>query len=80
MFTGIVTALGTVRGARLALGAEGMLHVAWNGSSKASPKGPGGSAPMLYTPEPMNSDPPIAATERMTSAARPNFVLSPMDH
>ena len=46
---GSAIALGTVRGARLALGAEGMLHVAWNGSSKATPKSPGGSVPMLYT-------------------------------
>jgi hypothetical protein len=46
---GTAIALGTVRGARLAIGAEGRVHVAWNGSSKAVPKGPGGSVPMLYT-------------------------------
>ena len=42
-------ALGTVRGARLALGRTGEVHVVWNGSSKAAPKAPGNSAPMLYT-------------------------------
>jgi hypothetical protein len=46
---GSAIALGTVRGARLAMGDGGRLHVAWNGSSKAAPKGSNGSAPMLYT-------------------------------
>jgi hypothetical protein len=46
---GSAIALGTVRGAHLALGRSGRLHVAWNGSSKAEPKGPRNSAPMLYT-------------------------------
>jgi hypothetical protein len=42
-------ALGTVRGAHLALGRDDRIHVAWNGSSAAEPKGPRSSAPMLYT-------------------------------
>jgi hypothetical protein len=46
--SGSATALGTVRGAHLAVGASGRIHVAWNGSSKAEPKAPRGSAPMLY--------------------------------
>lgn len=46
---GTAIAVGTVRGARLALGSNAIVHVAWNGSSKATPKGPGGSVPMLYT-------------------------------
>jgi len=33
-------AAGTIRGAQLALGKAGQVHVAWNGSSKATPKGP----------------------------------------
>jgi len=46
-------AVGTIRGPQLALGRGGRVHVAWNGSSKAEPKGPkapsgSGSAPMLY--------------------------------
>ncbi|MGI9075440.1 MAG: sialidase family protein [Bryobacteraceae bacterium] len=41
--------LGTVRGAHIALGRSERVHVAWNGSSKAEPKGPRNSAPMLYT-------------------------------
>lgn len=45
---GSAIALGTVRGARLALGRSGDVHVVWNGSSKAAPKAPGNSAPMLY--------------------------------
>ena len=40
-------AVGTIRGARLALGRNGRAHVAWNGSSKITPKG--GPTPMLYT-------------------------------
>ncbi|HSU61055.1 MAG TPA: sialidase family protein [Bryobacteraceae bacterium] len=46
---GSAIALGTVRGAHLAIGSSGEVHVAWNGSSKAAPKAPGNSAPMLYS-------------------------------
>ena len=52
-------AAGTIRGGQLALGREGLLHVVWNGSSKAQPKGPMNPAmpadnphnglPMLYS-------------------------------
>ena len=51
---GSAIATGTIRGAQLAVGAKGRVHVAWNGSGKAEPQGvinpdsgkPG--APMLY--------------------------------
>jgi hypothetical protein len=46
---GSAIALGTVRGVHLAIGKQGRVHVAWNGSSKAEPKGPGNASPMLYT-------------------------------
>jgi hypothetical protein len=46
---GSAIALGTVRGAHLALGRDDRIHVAWNGSSTAEPKGPRSSTPMLYT-------------------------------
>lgn len=46
---GSAIALGTVRGARLALGRKGQVHVAWNGSSKAAPKVPANAFPMLYS-------------------------------
>ncbi len=46
---GSAIAVGTVRGAHLALGRPGQVHVGWNGSSKAAPKGPGNSVPMLYS-------------------------------
>jgi hypothetical protein len=46
---GSAIAIGTVRGAHLALGRGGRVHVAWNGSAQASPKNPFGSVPMLYT-------------------------------
>lgn len=46
---GSAVAIGTVRGARLALGRAGQVHVAWNGSSKAAPKTPPNSFPMLYS-------------------------------
>jgi hypothetical protein len=48
-------AAGTIRGAQLALGKAGRLHVAWNGSGKAEPPGPLNpdsgkhGMPMLYT-------------------------------
>ncbi|MDQ3623742.1 MAG: hypothetical protein M3463_14835 [Verrucomicrobiota bacterium] len=35
-------AMGTVRGAHLALGKSGRVHVAWNGSYEGAPKGPEG--------------------------------------
>ncbi len=41
-------AIGTVRGAQVALGRNGRLHVAWNGSDQAQPHSVGGS-PMVYT-------------------------------
>jgi hypothetical protein len=46
---GSAIALGTVRGVHLALGRANRVHVAWNGSSTAEPKGTGKSSPMLYT-------------------------------
>lgn len=42
-------ATGTVRGAQMAIGKNGRIHVAWNGSNRATPEGPGGATPMLYS-------------------------------
>lgn len=42
-------AAGNIRGAQLALGKNGRVHVAWMGSQKANPSAPGDQAPMLYT-------------------------------
>ena len=45
-------AAGTIRGAQLALGRAGRVHVAWNGSNNAGPLNPDSGksgAPMLYT-------------------------------
>jgi len=42
-------AVGTVRGPRMAVGKDGRVHVAWMGSDRATPRGPGNSVPMLYT-------------------------------
>jgi len=41
-------AIGTIRGGQIAVGKNGRVHVAWNGSSKALPRGPGRGSPMLY--------------------------------
>jgi hypothetical protein len=41
-------AMGTIRGAQIALGREGRVHVAWNGTMKAIPANPLKGAPMLY--------------------------------
>src|SRR5258706_2446646 len=52
---GSAVAAGTIRGAQIALGKNGRLHVAWNGSMQAEPKGPLNpdsgkpGMPMLYT-------------------------------
>ncbi|MGH9666003.1 MAG: sialidase family protein [Bryobacteraceae bacterium] len=42
-------ATGNIRGAHLAIGRNGKVHVAWNGSNKAEPRGPDNATPMLYT-------------------------------
>ncbi|HUS07663.1 MAG TPA: hypothetical protein VMZ52_15260 [Bryobacteraceae bacterium] len=52
---GTAIAAGTIRGAQLAVGKTGQVHVAWNGSNEADPKGPVNpdsgkpGAPMLYS-------------------------------
>jgi hypothetical protein len=46
---GSAIAIGNIRGGHLALGKNGRVHVAWNGSQKALPKAPGDAHPMLYT-------------------------------
>jgi hypothetical protein len=46
---GSAVALGTIRGAQIALGKGGRVHVVWNGSGQATPKPPTQSAPLLYT-------------------------------
>jgi len=46
---GSAIAIGNIRGAHLALGKNGRVHVAWMGSDKAEPKAPGGVTPMIYT-------------------------------
>jgi hypothetical protein len=45
---GSAIARGTIRGAQVALGRDGRVHVAWNGSTKARPENSNGGAPMLY--------------------------------
>jgi hypothetical protein len=53
--TGTAIAAGTIRGGQIALGRNGRVHVAWNGSSKSEPKGPLNpesgqhGMPMLYS-------------------------------
>jgi len=48
---GSAIAVGSIRGAHLALGKANRVHVAWNGSGTAEPKGQGVKygSPMLYT-------------------------------
>jgi hypothetical protein len=48
-YPGSAIAVGNIRGAHLAVGKKGRVHVAWNGTGKAEPKGPKGALPMLYT-------------------------------
>ncbi len=45
---GSAIATGTVRGAHIAIGSQGRVHVAWMGSSLATPRATGGATPMLY--------------------------------
>jgi hypothetical protein len=47
---GSAIAIGSIRGAHLALGKANRIHVAWNGSGSAEPRGPKKyDSPMLYT-------------------------------
>lgn len=46
---GSAAAAGNIRGAHIAVGFGGRVHVAWNGSSVAQPRTPDGRAPMLYS-------------------------------
>ncbi len=45
---GSAVAIGTIRGAQLSVGKAGRVHVSWNGSKNAMPRGPANQAPMLY--------------------------------
>jgi hypothetical protein len=45
---GSAVAIGTIRGPQFALGRDGRIHVAWNGSQSAEPKPANGGSPMLY--------------------------------
>ncbi|MGH9434604.1 MAG: hypothetical protein ACRD06_01240 [Terriglobia bacterium] len=45
---GSVMAMGSVRGAQVAIGKNERVHVAWLGSAKAAPRGPNSATPMLY--------------------------------
>lgn len=45
---GSAIATGSMRGAQLAIGAGGRVHVIWNGSDRAAPRAADGSAPVLY--------------------------------
>src|SRR5438309_2140268 len=47
--SGSAIAIGTIRGGQMAVGNNGRVHVAWNGSGQARPRGPGTGSPMLYT-------------------------------
>lgn len=44
-----VIATGTVRGAQIALGKNGRVHVAWNGSKASQPQSLDNTEPILYT-------------------------------
>jgi hypothetical protein len=46
--SGSAIAVGNIRGAQIAVGRNDRVHVAWNGSSAAEPRGPAGESPMLY--------------------------------
>ncbi|MEI6233444.1 MAG: sialidase family protein [Planctomycetota bacterium] len=46
--SGSSIAMGNIRGARIALGKNGRVHVAWMGSNTAAPRGPNKESPMLY--------------------------------
>jgi len=46
---GSAIAIGSIRGAQMALGRDGRVHVVWNGSDSARPRNPLGGTPLLYS-------------------------------
>ena len=70
---GSAVALGSIRGARIALGRGGRLHVAWNGAAKATPANPIQGAPMLYTRS--GSDPSPSSFEPQRNAMTRTYGL-----
>jgi hypothetical protein len=46
---GSSVAMGTIRGAQIAIGRNGRVHVVWNGSGNAAQKGPHGEPGVLYS-------------------------------
>ena len=78
---GSATAAGVIRGAQIALGGDGRLHVAWNGTGIALPKGPLNPAqpadspyndtPMLYA----RSNPAGTEFEPQRNLMRKTFAL-----
>jgi hypothetical protein len=46
---GSAIAMGTIRGGQVAVGKDGRVHVAWNGTRRALPRPPAGGEPMLYS-------------------------------
>lgn len=46
---GSAVATGSMRGPHIVLGKNNRVHIAWNGSDSAQPRGPKGEGPVLYT-------------------------------
>jgi uncharacterized protein (TIGR01244 family) len=47
-YEGSAIATGTMRGAHIAIGRNGRVHIAWHGSDRAAPRAPGGETPVMY--------------------------------
>jgi hypothetical protein len=56
---GSAIAIGTIRGTNMAVTSKGVLHIVWNGSSKAQPKGP--LDPFINKDNPNNGTPLLYA-------------------
>lgn len=68
---GSAIAMGTIRGAQIASGRGGRVHVAWNGSGGARPANPVQGSPMLYT----RSNPGGTAFEPQRNLMRKTYQL-----
>jgi hypothetical protein len=68
---GSAVAIGTIRGAQMALGPGGRVHVAWNGSDRARPANPIKGVPMLYS----RSNPSRTAFDPQRNLMRRTYVL-----
>jgi hypothetical protein len=72
---GSAIAIGTIRGGQIAVGRDGRIHVAWNGSNGSQPRNPSGGSPMLYARSRSGPDGAVTAFEPQRNLMRRTSAL-----